>query len=189
MLMDRLIAGDTLDFDTAVMDTDGNQYTPADGWSMVLRIVPRSSGSVYTITATATDDGGSFNCAAAASTTANWAAGSYSAMALLSKSGERKTVYLGEVEIQADPGLATTYDVRSEAKAALDAALTLYHDFASHRVHVLEYEVAGRRMKFAGADQLVKHIEFLRREVAQEESAARLAAGLGGRKVLTRFHT
>lgn len=188
-MLDTIIAGDALDFDTTVTDSDGTQYLPADGWTMLLRLIPQTSGTPIEIPTTASaDDSSAFNCAVTSATTAAWGTGTYGAFALVTLSGERKTVYIGQVVIKADPGLASTYDVRSSAKVALDAALTLYYDFVSNRVHVLEYEVAGRRMKFTSADQLVKHIEALKKGVAEEETAARIASGQSsGRKVYTRF--
>src|SRR5690606_1046325 len=95
MLKDKLIAGDALDFDIGVTDSDGNTYTPADGWAMTLRLIPRSSGSAIEISASATDDNIEFAVEVASATTATWAAGNYSAFALVTKSGERKTVHIG----------------------------------------------------------------------------------------------
>lgn len=185
-MIDQLIAGDTLDFDVHVQDPDGNEFLASAGWSMQLRILPRTSGTPYSISATASGD--DFNVAASASTTASWAPGNYNAVALVSKSGERRTVYLGEVVIKPDPGQASTYDLRSSARIALDAARAAHEDYVTNRLTVAEYEIAGRRMKFRSAADLVELIEFYQRKVAEEEVADRLKAGLSsGRKLFTRF--
>lgn len=190
-MQDKLIAGDALDFDIAVVDTDGTQYTPADGWSMVLRLVPRSSGTPISVSAGATADNLEFEIEVASATTATWAAGTYSAFALVTLSGERKTVHIGEVTILANPGTATTFDVRSDAKQTLDALRTALKTYATNsQGHIAEYEIAGRRMKFRGSAEIIEQIRYWERIVADETVAERLAAGLSsGRKVYTRFTT
>lgn len=191
MLVDKLIAGDALDFDIGVTDSEGNTYTPADGWAMTLRLVPRTSGSAISISTTATADNREFAIEVSSATTANWAAGNYSAFALVTLSGERKTVHIGELEILADPGTATAYDVRSDAKKTLDALKSALQTYATNsQGHVAEYEIAGRRMKFRSSAEIVEQIRYWERVVADETVAERLAAGLSsGRKIYTRFST
>lgn len=187
-MIDTIIAGDTLDFDQSVQDTDGNVYLPSDGWSLKLRLVPRASGTAYEVDATGAANGVDFNVAAAAATTATWAAGQYAAVALVSKSGERKTVHLGSVVVRPDPGAASTYDERSDARKALEAAQSLWYAYSTNQVTVLEYEIAGRRMRFRSAADLLANIDALKREVRREENAERLAAGLSTRRrIITRF--
>lgn len=187
-MIDTIIAGDTLAFTTGVTDTDGTSYPPSAGWSMLLRLVPLTAGTPIEIPATASADDSEFLIAVSSTTTAAWAAADYSAFAMVTLAGERKTVYMGTVTIRSNPATATTYDVRSAARQALDAARSLWFAHASNRVQVLEYEIAGRKMRFVSADQLVKHIKALELEVANEERAERIATGMGsGRKILTRF--
>lgn len=190
-LVDKLISGDALDFDIAVADSEGNTYTPADGWAMTLRLVPRTSGTAISINASATSDNLEFNVAVASSTTATWTAGDYSAFALVTLSGERKTVHIGELEILADPGAAIAYDVRSDAKKTLDALKSALQTYATNsQGHVAEYEIAGRRMKFRSSAEIIEQIRYWERVVADETVAERLAAGLSsGRKIYTRFST
>lgn len=189
-MIDTIIAGDALSFDTGVTDANGNQYTPTDGWSMTLRLIPRASGTPITIPATPTPDGIEYSIDVVSATTAAWSAGTYSAAALLTQSGERKTVYLGELVIKADPATATTYDSRSEARQALEAARTALATYTSTNGHVSEYEIAGRRMKFRSASDIITLIRHYETEVAAEDRAQRLAQGLAGRgKVYTRFTT
>lgn len=188
-MIDKLIAGDALDFDTSVVDSEGNQYTPADGWSMTLRLVPRSSGSAISMSTTATADNLEFAVEVASATTAAWTAGYYSAFALVTKSGERKTVHIGEVEILADPATATSYDIRSDADLTLAALRDALKSYATNNQgHVAEYEIAGRRMKFRSSAEIVQQIEYWEGVVAAEKAAERVAAGRpSGRKVYTRF--
>jgi hypothetical protein len=189
MMMDRLIAGDALDFDTSVVDSHGNTYTPADGWSMTMRLVPRTSGTPIDISTTASDDNLEFAVEVASATTAAWTAGTYSAFALVTKSGERKTVHIGEVEVLADPATATSFDVRSDAQQTLESLRSALKTYASNgQGHVAEYEIAGRRMKFRSSAEIVEQIRYWEKVVADETVAARLASGqTSGRKVYTRF--
>lgn len=187
-MLDTIIAGDTLDYDQSVQDTDGNVYLPSDGWTLTLRLVPRTSGTAYDITGIASGNGVEFSIVASASTTAGWAPGLYSAIALVSKSGERKTVHLGELVIKADPATAATYDTRSDARRALEAAQALWYAYSTNKATVLEYEVAGRRMKFRSVSELIATVDALKREVRREEEADRIANGLGTRRrITTRF--
>jgi len=157
----------------------------------VLRLVPRSSGTPISVSAGATADNLEFEIEVASATTATWAAGTYSAFALVTLSGERKTVHIGEVTILANPGTATTFDVRSDAKQTLDALRTALKTYATNsQGHIAEYEIAGRRMKFRSSAEIIEQIRYWERIVADETVAERLAAGLSsGRKVYTRFTT
>jgi hypothetical protein len=186
-MIDTIIAGDALDFSKTITDSDGNAYLPSDGWALTYRLVPRSSGpSVISIATTA--DGEQFRAEVTSATTAAWTAGTYTAFAILNLSSEYKTIEIGECVIRANPRTATTYDGRSDARVAYDALLAAYQSYVTSQGTVAEYEIAGRRMKFASADQILKHLALAKSEWLAEEKAARLAAGLGsGTKVLTRF--
>jgi len=189
MMMDKLIAGDALDFDTSVTDTDGNTYTPADGWAMTLRLIPRTSGTPIDIATSASADNLEFSVAVSSGTSDSWTPGHYSAFALVTLAGERKTVHIGEVVILADPALATSYDVRSDAQQTLDSLRTALKTYATNsQGHVAEYSIAGRSMKFRSSAEIIEQIRHWERVVADETAAARLASGQSsGRKVYTRF--
>ena len=69
---------------------------------------------------------------------------------------------------------------------ALEACYLAY--LTNGQGHVAEYDIAGRRMKFRNAAEIWQQIEKLKREVAAEDRAARIAAGLPSRRrVLVRF--
>jgi hypothetical protein len=121
--------------------------------------------------------------------TAAYNAGDYDWQASVSKAGERYTVGTGRVSIKPNFATAVTLDNRSGMRKALEALESCYIDYLSNNQgHVAEYEIAGRRMKFRNAAEIWQQIEKLRREVAKEDQAARLAAGLPARRrVLVRF--
>ena len=79
-------------------------------------------------------------------------------------------------------------DARSTARRALaDLRAALARWLSSNGV-VAEYEIAGRRMRFASAEDIRKRISLAENEVAREDAEQRLAAGLGGRRrVMVRF--
>ena len=175
-MIDKLIAGDALDFDTTVVDSAGNQYTPADGWAMTLRLAPRSSGTPIDISTTASDDNQGFAVEVSSATTANWAAGNYSAFALVTLSGERKTVHIGEVEILADPATATAFDVRTHARKVLEAIEAVLENRATTDQQSMT--INGRSLERIPVQELIKMRQVYQSEAAREESAARLASGL-----------
>ena len=179
-MRDRIIAGDTLDFVTTLPD-----YPAGGGWTLHYRLSPRSSGSAIDITCTASGD--DHRCGAAASVTATWAAGEYSWSCWVTKDAERYggTAYpwRGECTILPNPATATTYDGRSDARKALDAINAALATYAE-KAHIVEYEIGGRRMKFADQSALLVMRQRLAAEVAAEDIQAKLNANLGGGRKL-----
>lgn len=179
-LQNLLTAGDTLDFETSVPD-----YPASDGWTLKYRLAPRAAGTAIDITASAS--GSDFLVQAAASTTASWATGFYTWTAFVEQGAERYTVGRGQLEIRAASStLAAAYDGRSHARKVLDAIEAAIEGRASQTQ--LEYTINGRSIKFMKPEDLMKQRQIYRNEVAGEEAADRLAAGLGtARKVQVRL--
>lgn len=179
-LANLLFAGDTLDFETSVPD-----YPASDGWTLKYRLAPRAAGTAIDITASAS--GSDYIVQVAASTTISWAAGFYTWTAFVEKSAERYTVGRGQLEIRpASSTLAAAYDGRSHARKALDAIEAVIENRAS--LDQQEYAINGRSLKRMPIEQLLKLRQIYRAEVAGEEAAARLEAGLGAaRKVQVRL--
>lgn len=173
-------AGDTVTWRRTLAD-----YPASSGWALKYRII-NAAGKID-LTATASGDDHLVSAAAVA--TATWAAGEYTWQAYAEKSGERHTVGTGRLTVQ--PNLAAQaagFDARSTARKALDDTRAALATWIASRGHVQEYEIAGRRMKFASLADIEGRIRLMAREVAREESAEKLAAGLGaGRKVYVRF--
>lgn len=173
-------AGDTLIWSKTIPD-----YPASAGWSLAYVLV-NAAGKID-INASASGDDYLVNISAA--TSAAYAAGEYAWQATVSKSGERHTVGTGRLSIAPNIAALVNYDARSNARKALEALESAYVAYLSNgQGHVAEYEIAGRRMKFRNAAEIWQQIEKLKREVAKEDAAARLAAGLGARRrVLVRF--
>jgi enamine deaminase RidA (YjgF/YER057c/UK114 family) len=162
----KLVAGDTLDFLTTVAD-----YPPADGWTLKHRLVPRAAGD-DAITLTASTSGSDYRTQAAPDDTAEWTAGEYAWTSWVEKSGARYSVDSGQVTIAPDPGvMAAGTDTRSQAQKAVEDLKTALATYTASQGHVAEYEIAGRRMRFASSADIVQKLNFwqsqLNRELAE----------------------
>ncbi len=179
MNLDRITAGDTLDFRTTVPD-----YPAGDGWTLTYRLVPRAAGTAITLTSTA--DGDQHRIQAGTLVTETWVAGTYSWVAYAGKSGERYTLQTGVVEIRPNPATAATLDTRTQARQALDAVQAYLADPSN--LTAAKYQIAGRSLDRFPLAELWKHRDRLVVEVQKEEQAARIAAGLPDtRRVFVRF--
>lgn len=172
-MLDRLVAGDTLSFTTSVPD-----YTAADGWTLVYRLILRSGIGTIELSSTAdSDDPDLHRIQAAAVTTAAWTPGTYSWSSWVEQGAERHSLSTGTVVIKADPATATgDLDLRSDARKALDDARTAFYAMATNP-GVKRYSIGGRMMEFRDQADLVGYITRLEQQVAAEERAERLAKG------------
>lgn len=164
----QLRAGDTWRWQRQLDDY------PAGTWTLKYRfknsttgfeIVSTSSGTLHDVTV-------------AAATTAAYTAGSYTWIAWVEGgSSEKYTVDSGTIEVLPDyrGGLATVaLDDRSHARKMLDAIEAWLE---SRDPGVAEYEIAGRRMKYIPAAELIKLRSRYQREVAGEDAAEKIARG------------
>lgn len=177
---DLITSGDTLDFTTVSAD-----FPASDGWVLTYKLIPRTAGpAVITLTATASGD--DHRVQATAATTAAWTAGTYSWTAYATLGTERYTLQSGVTQILANPGVVTTLDSRSAARTALDNIDAALQGRASSSI--MEYEIAGRRLKNYPPAELIKLRQFYERQVQSEENATRMALGVqGGRKIQFRI--
>jgi type IV secretory pathway protease TraF len=184
MNLQQLVAGDSLDFTTAV-----STYPPSDGWTLVYRLVPRSSTATpITITAaTATTDADQYRVQEGPSTTAAWAAGFYSWASWVEKSGARQSLDQGTLEILANPATVTAgYDNRGHARKVLDAIEAVLEQRAT--VDQQSYSINGRHLARTPIAELLRLRSVYRAEVAGEDAGEALNAGLGGgRKIQVRL--
>jgi hypothetical protein len=180
----ELIAGDTLDFETAV-----TEYPATAGWTLTYRLVPRASaGAVISFVANATPVlAANYRAQVGPSTTAAWAAGDYSWAAYISKSGIRYTVDSGQLKILPDPGVAAAgTDTRSHARKVLDAIEAVLEKRATQPQE--EIVIDGQQLRRTPFEDLVRlHSRYISM-VAAEDAGERLSKGLGGaRKVFVRL--
>ncbi len=175
-----ITVGDTLDFTTSVPE-----YPASEGWTLKYRLVPRAAGAAILLTATA--DGDDYLVQATAATTAGWVTGFYTWSAYVEKAGEVYTVDRGQLEIRAGSStMSAGYDGRTHARKVLDAIEAVLENRAT--LDQESYAINGRSLKRTPIEQLLKLRQVYRAEVAGEEAAAKLAAGLGtARKVQVRL--
>lgn len=169
-------AGDSVSWTLALTD-----YPAADGWTIRYRLLSQG-GIAQDITATAIEFGYSVDLSS--SDTANWPAGSATLVCLAENGAQRLTLGAQIVSILPDLSNAGTYDGRSRNEKALEdaeAALSTY--VANGQMHVAEYEIAGRRMKFRDVAQIQALISYYRIAVNRDRiaQAALTGASLPGR--------
>lgn len=174
-----LVAGDLWQWDRETSD-----YLPADGWSLTYafanadqRFAVTSSpvGTAHRITVAITDSDEKIP-------------GIYDWACFAKKTGERKQIASGRLEIKPNLEGARPFDLRSDARKILDGLMALHVQYAAGRGLVQEYTIAGRTMKFRDAAGLIQQLDYWKRQVANEEMAARLAAGVdSGRHIGIRF--
>lgn len=170
----KLIAGDSLDFVTAVA-----AYPASDGWTLSYRLVPRfatPTQAPITLTAT-TYQVSDYRVQETPATSAAWAAGAYGWASYVSKSGQRITLeQAGELTIAPDPGaIVQGIDTRSDAQIGLDNVRAVLRGRASDGV--LSYTINGRSLQRYGVAELLLLESKLAADVSRETRAAALAAG------------
>lgn len=188
-MREQLIAGDALDFETAVPD-----YPASDGWVLTYKLIPVSAGgTVYTITATTADDGESYAVEVSSATTANWTAGEYTWAAYVTLSGERHVVdpegMCARLTIKSNPATATSaWDVRSATQKAYDDCLVAMADAAARSAAlgtsgnttgaVIEYTIGERRIRYDSASEAYTALVTMRSALGVELQRERAAAAL-----------
>lgn len=172
-------AGDSLAWRVSLSD-----YPPPD-WTLSYRLI----NAVGKIDLVASQDGEDHLISIAAATSAAWATGVYNWVSHVTDGTDRYTIERGTLQILADlAAQAGGYESRSTARKALDDLRAALAVWIASDGQVAEAEFEGRRVRFASKADLLSRIALLEREVAREEQAERLAAGLdAGRRILVRF--
>lgn len=175
-----LQAGDTIQWQRELTD-----YPAGDGWVLAYRFI--NAADKIDVVATASGDVHSVTISAA--TSAAYVAGVYTWTAFVTRAGSRYTVGQGTTTIRPDlANQAAGFEARTEAQRALADLRSAMLRWLSTNGHVQEYEIAGRRMRFASIEDLRGRIELAEREVSRETAAQRIAAGQSAsRRVLVRF--
>jgi len=183
-MIEELIAGDTLDFLDSVPE-----YPPADGWTLKYQVVPRfTTPTQAPITLTASTSGSDYRVQEAAGITASWKPGAYTWARWVEKAGPiRQSLGNGQLEVKTDPAAAVQgYDGRSHARKMLDAINAAMEAFS---IGVKQYTIGSRSMTKQDIPELLTLRDRYRAEVANEDAAAKVAAGLPNpRNVGLRFN-
>ena len=176
----RITAGDTITWLKSLAD-----YPATDGWVLAYTLI----NAAAKITITATASGADHLVSVSAATSTGYAAGTYSWQATVTLGGVRHTLATGSIVIAANMAAATLLDGRTSARKALDAVNALLETYGS-KAYMQAYEINGRSQKFHTPGEFLAFRSQLQAEVAREENAARIAAGLAPKnQVYVRFNT
>lgn len=163
-----ITAGDSL-----AVSVDGGDYTSAAGWAATLRLVPRGSGSVISISGVA--DGAAWTFSANSAATAAYTAGEYSAAVYATKAGDRHTLDTGTITVRPDPAAITAgTDTRTQAEIALAAAKAA---LAAWSPVTKSFTIGDVSKTFNSPAEIVTLIGYWETQVARERAAASLASG------------
>jgi hypothetical protein len=183
--MNRLYAGDTLEFGLDVPD-----YPPEDNWTLKMRLVPRFTSPaqdaiVLTAVTEVLIDGVShhYTIQVPPSTTAAWVPGAYGWHSWVEKLGARVTLegarYSGELTVLPDPATsAVGTDFRTPTRKAYDDAVAAQRTYLASKATVASYTIGDRSMTFHKPSDFVSLINNLALEVRREQRREALAAGL-----------
>lgn len=168
-------AGDTIKWTKALPD-----YPASAGW--VLSYAFTGPGN---ISITAAADGDTHAVIVPAATSAAWAAGSYLGQAYITKAGERTTIATG-LMLTVAANLAAASGL-SWARRCLSAIQAVMEGKAGS--DALSTKINDKELRKYTPAELIPLYRFFEQEVAREDQAAKLAAGLGsGNRVLVRFN-
>lgn len=174
----RHTAGDTLAFTKTLAD-----YPADDAWVLSYTLI----NGTHKITFAATASGADHAVNVLASTTAGWTAGTYTWQSVVTKAAERYTIGQGSMVIAPDFAAAATFDARTSARKALDAVNLLMETYGA-KAYLQGYEINGRKQQFHTPGDFLAFRSKLIAEVARQDNAARLAAGLAPRnQIQVRF--
>jgi hypothetical protein len=170
-------AGDTVTWLRELAD-----YSAADGWALKYKLL-YAAGTAVAISSTGV--GTTHTVSLSAATTAAFIAGAATLAGYVEKGSggslQRVTLDSTAVTILPDLSAATTFDGRSANLIALEAARAALASYMSKgQIHVAEYDIAGRQMKFRSAAEITDLIRHYEIRVSRE-------SGLFGGRMLVNF--
>ena len=169
-------AGDTWRWTRTLAD-----YPASAGWALSYTLI--NAAAKITINATASGDDHAVTVAAA--TTAGYAPGTYDWRARVTRSGEVYTVGEGRLTVR-NAFSGATFDARTHARKTLEAIEAVIEGRASSEVSY--YMIGNRQLRYMTPAELLTLRDKYRAEVAREDAATAVAAGLPDRRrVFVRF--
>jgi len=172
-----LQAGDTIRWQRRLPDSPASA-----GWVLSYRLI--NAQTRIDIVAPADGDAHLVNIPTA--TSAGYTAGEYTSIAQVTRGADRHTVGQGTIVIKPDwAAAAAGADARTPAQRALADLRAALMRWLSTQGHVQEYEIAGRRMRFATVDEIRQRIRIAEGEAAREQAAA--SGKPIARRVLVRY--
>lgn len=171
-----VVVGDTWRWQRTLAD-----YPASAGWTLAYTLI--NGAAKISISASAIGDDHLVNVAAA--TTGGYAAGTFDWRARVSKAGEVFTVGEGRILVRS-AWSGSTFDARSHARKTLEALEAVIEGRATS--DVAQYEIAGRQLRYIPVPELLQLRDRYRADVAREDAAMAVSAGLPDRRrVFVRF--
>lgn len=159
-------------------------YPISEGWSLTYYLRANLAGGQIDITATTS--GNDFLVDLAPTTTANYTAGTYFWQAFVSKSGDRKPVDSGRIDILENPiDITQPKDGRTHARRVLDSINAVLEGRATHDQQRYVLQAVGRSVDKMPIKELLAFRDYYLTEVQAEEAAA---AGGKNRNVFVSFN-
>lgn len=172
-------AGDTWQWDREHAD-----YLPSGGWS--LTYVFTNAGQRFALNSTT--NGNAHRITVAITDGDEKIPGVYEWVCFAKKTGERHQIASGRMTVTPNLEGDRPFDTRSDARKILASLMALQAQVANGSGLVQEYTISGRTMRFRTVDDLVKQLNYWRVQVANEDRAAKIAAGLDdGRRIGVRM--
>ena len=175
--------------DSVVWTRELPEYSAADGWALKYRLL-YTSGTAVDIASTGA--GTLHTVSLTAANTGAYVAGTATLVAYVEKGSggslERATLESTPITILANLITAANHDGRSANQIALANARTALAAYmAKGQLHVAEYDIAGRRMKFRDANQIRELVQFYEHEVFKETALAAAVNGVSAGRVQVRM--
>ena len=177
MNLNKIIAGDTLDFSTNVTG-----YPPSAGWTLKYRLVPRVTGAAILIICAADTATDFHRAQVAPAVTAAYVAMDYSWSSWVEKTGARYTVDTGGITVAPDPSAVSIVDNRSTAQRNLDTLEAAISARISGDL-ITKYTIGSRSLEKESITHLLELRAQLRAQVATETAQTNLNSG----KINARF--
>jgi len=171
------IAGDA--FSATLADA---RHLASAGWALSAVLIGQTSRHNLAAASTATG----WAVTAAPTETTAWPPGAYTLHAVYSKTpGQRVSYVLSALRVLPDPLAPATLAANmlgpaQRAYQDLQAAYRAY--LAAGKWTVQEYQIAGRRMTFRTAAELMSTMDGARREAEAEQAADGISAGVNPRR-------
>ncbi len=163
------------------------EYSAASGWALKYRLL-YAAGAAVAIASTGV--GTTHTVALTSAQTAAYAAGQATLVAYVENagSGARATLESTPVTILPDLTTAANHDGRSANQIALAAARAALASYvAKGQLHVAEYDIGGRRMKFRSSTEITDLIAHYEREVFKENAIAAAVNGVAAGRIQVSF--
>lgn len=162
--------------DSAEWARSMTQFPASAGWVLSYRAVPLDGGCAIDIAATAEVGGDGFTVSLGSADTTEWAPGRYTLVGVMTEGTRRTTVYSGSLTVAPNLMDSPAVDTRSRARQIVEAIDTY---FATGEIEALERQHADRSLRYRSHDELIRLRSVYAAQVAGEDAADRLAAGLG----------